>query len=138
LTWLVIDSCVYIDLWERGKNVSALTELGRNYIVRHSGVVLSELRRGARTRAAIELVAALRAGATDVWLPTEENWWSVGCLIQRVGDLRNWDARKRRDFQNDALIALTAKHHGASVLTQSQSDFEILETEIGLSVIYLD
>ena len=28
-----------------------------------------------------------------------------------AGDAHDWDRNKRRDFQNDALIALTAKGH---------------------------
>jgi predicted nucleic acid-binding protein len=42
---------------------------------------------------------------------------------------------KRREFQNDVLIALTALRHGASVVTANQEDFELLARAIKLKVI---
>jgi len=46
----ILDTNVYIDHWERGLYHEALANLRRAYIIRHSAVVLSELRRGARER----------------------------------------------------------------------------------------
>jgi hypothetical protein len=43
---------------------------------------------------------------------------------------------KRRDFQNDALIALTARRHGATVVTANSSDFELLPSELRIAVSY--
>ena len=59
IPWAVIDSSVYIDHWEHGLHDDALHRLRRAFIIRHSSVVLSELRRGARTRKAERLVARL-------------------------------------------------------------------------------
>ena len=44
----ILDASVYIDHWERGLYQDTLESLRRAYIIRHSAVVLSELRRGAR------------------------------------------------------------------------------------------
>jgi len=44
---------------------------------------------------------------------------------------------KRREFQNDALIALTARHHGATVVTRNRGDFEFLARKVALAVIVL-
>jgi predicted nucleic acid-binding protein len=137
MNWLILDTSVYIDLWERAKNTSALTELGRRYIVRHCSIVLSELRRGARSAEAIQATEDLRDGATEVWSPSPEHWWLAGQLIQRLGDQLHWDIRRRRDFQNDALIAFTAKHFGATVATSNRRDFELLSQETGVPVAYL-
>jgi len=52
-----LDTSVYIDHWERGSYT--LEYLKRAEIIRHSAVVLSELRRGARGRDAERLVANL-------------------------------------------------------------------------------
>lgn len=105
------------------------------YIIRHSAVVLSELRRGARTRDAQRLVDALYRLARIRWEPTVEDWWEAGRVIRKVGDAQSWDKNKRRDFQNDALIALTARRHGATVVTANRADFELLSGEVGVSVL---
>src|SRR5437867_2520880 len=33
-------------------------------------------------------------------------------MSQRIGDAQKWDRRKRQEFQNDALIAFSARRHG--------------------------
>jgi hypothetical protein len=68
--WAIIDSSVYIGHWERGDHQRALDDVRRAFIVRHSAVVLSELRRGARTREAGRLVEALFRLARVQWEPT--------------------------------------------------------------------
>jgi len=64
------------------------------------------------------------------WAPTATDWWQAGQLIRAIGDARGWDPSKRRDFQNDALIALTARRHGATVVTANPRDFELLAEEL--------
>jgi predicted nucleic acid-binding protein len=41
----------------------------------------------------------------------------------------------RREFQNDALIALTARRHGATVVTDNRVDFEVLAERIGIEIL---
>ena len=57
--------------------------------------------------------------------------------IRTVGDAQGWDTNKRRDFQNEALIALTARRHGATVVTANRMDFELLSKELGVSTLPL-
>jgi predicted nucleic acid-binding protein len=131
----ILDTNVYIDHWERGQYQQTLENLRRAYIIRHSAVVLSELRRGARDREAQRLVAALFELATVRWEPSVADWWEAGRLVRSIGDKRDWDINKRRDFQNDALIALTARRHGATVVTANYADFELLRSELRISVL---
>jgi predicted nucleic acid-binding protein len=63
----ILDTSVYIDHWERGLYQDTLENLRRAYIIRHSAVVLSELRRGARGRDAQLLVNSLFELATVRW-----------------------------------------------------------------------
>jgi predicted nucleic acid-binding protein len=135
--WAILDTTVYIDHWERGLYEERLAALRKAYVIRHSAVVLSELRRGARTRAAQRLVEALHRLAAVRWEPTVEDWWEAGRLIRTIGDAQGWNTNKRRDFQNDALIALTARRHGATLVTANRSDFELLSNEVGVSVLPL-
>ena len=131
----ILDTSIYIDHWERGLYQETLENLRRAYIIRHSAVVLSELRRGARGREAERLVANLYDLATIRWEPSVGDWWGAGGLIRTIGDRENWDINKRRDFQNDALIALTARRHGATIVTANSSDFELLRSKLGISVL---
>jgi predicted nucleic acid-binding protein len=137
LRWAILDTTIYIGHWERGLYEEALATIRKAYVIRHSAVVLSELRRGARTREAQRLVEALYRLAAVRWEPAVEDWWEAGRLIRKVGDAQAWDRNKRRDFQNDALIALTARRHGATVVTANRTDFELLSKEVGVSVLPL-
>ncbi len=134
MRWAILDTTIFIGHWERGLYEEALAAVRKAYVIRHSAVVLSELRRGARTRDAQRLVDALHRLARIQWEPTAEDWWEVGRVIRKVGDAQSWDRNKRRDFQNDALIALTARRHGATVVTANRADFELLSGEVGVSV----
>jgi predicted nucleic acid-binding protein len=135
--WAIIDSSVYIDHWERGAHRQALDEVRRAFIVRHSAVVLSELRRGVRTREAERLVESLFRLARVPWEPLAADWWQAGRLVRVIGDARGWDRGKRRDFQNDVLIGLTALRHGATVVTANRGDFEALAGAIPLSLFFV-
>ena len=133
--WAVIDTSVYIGHWERGLYEDTLAEVSKAFVIRHSAVVLSELRRGARTREAERIVSRLHDLAHSVWEPTPKDWWEAGQIIRTVGDAHDWERSKRRDFQNDALIALTARGHGATVVTANRGDFEILGKRLGVPVL---
>ncbi|MBI4587663.1 MAG: PIN domain-containing protein [Candidatus Rokubacteria bacterium] len=135
MPWAILDTGVYIGHWERGLYEDTMAATRRAFVVRHAAVVLSELRRGARTRDAQRLVDQLCRLATTQWEPTAADWWEAGRLIRQIGDARGWDRNKRRDFQNDALIALTARRHGATIVTADRADFDLLAKEIRVSVI---
>lgn len=131
----ILDTNIYIGHWERGLHQEFLETLRRAYIIRHSAVVLSELRRGARTRDAERLVMMLYRLARICWEPTRSDWWEAGRLVRKIGDQARWETSKRRDFQNDALIALTARRHGATVVTADRGDFDLLAHELPISVL---
>lgn len=134
MRWAVLDTNVYIGHWERGLYGNELAAIRQGYIIRHSSVVLSELRRGARTKAAQRLVQSLHRLAVVQWDPTAEDWWEAASLIRKIGDAKGWDVVKRREFQNDALIALTARRHGAIVASANHADFALLAGETGIVV----
>lgn len=131
----ILDTNVYVGHWEQGLYEEQLEAVRRAFIVRHSAVVLSELRRGARTRQAELRVLSLYRLARICWEPTAADWWEAGKLVRKIGDAQGWDRPKRRDFQNDALIALTARRHGATVVTANLSDFALLTRELRSRVL---
>ncbi len=134
MAWAILDTSVYIDSWTAPDGLD-LDSVRRGFVIRHSSVVLSELRRGARTAAARALVDELRKLARAEWEPSSEDWWKCGALVRDIGDAHDWDVRKRREFQNDALIALTARRHGAVVVTTNRADFELLAVAIGVRLL---
>lgn len=135
MAWAILDTSVYIDHWEQGLHAETLSAVRRAFIVRHSSVVLAELRRGAHTQKAQQLVRSLRRLARVHWEPTAKDWWEAGQVIRKIGNARTWDRHKRQEFQNDALIALTARRHGATVVTTNREDFHALARELRISVL---
>jgi predicted nucleic acid-binding protein len=133
--WAILDTNVYIGHWEQGLYDETVEGVRRVYIVRHSTVVLSELRRGARTPEAERLVTALYRLARVCWEPTAADWWEAGRLVRKIGDAEGWDRHKRREFQNDTLIALTARRRGATVVTANLSDFDVLVRELRIHLL---
>ena len=131
----ILDTNVYIGHWEQGLYKAQLEVVRRTFVIRHSAVVLSELRRGARTREAEQRALSLHRLARICWEPTATDWWEADSLVRKIGDVQGWDRHKRRDFQNDALIALTARRHGATVITANLSDFELLAHELKSRVL---
>jgi predicted nucleic acid-binding protein len=81
------------------------------------------------------MVTALYRLARVCWAPTAADWWEAGRLIRKIGDAAGWDRHKRRDFQNDALIALTARRHGATVVTANLSHFDLLAHELRVPML---
>jgi predicted nucleic acid-binding protein len=131
----ILDTSAYIGHWERGLYEETLESVRQVYIVRQSAVVLSELRRGARTREAEQLVTALFRLSRICWEPTATDWWEAGRLVRQLGDEQSWEHHKRREFQNDALIALTARRYGATVVTANLSDFALLARVLQIHVL---
>ena len=134
MAWAILDSNIYIGHWEHGWYQEELSNIRSAFVVRYSAIVLSELCRGARSPAARQVVATLHRIAKVRWSPTEEDWWEAGRLIQKIGNACHWESHKRQEFQNDALIALTARRYGATVVTANRTDFALLEQEVGISV----
>ena len=135
MAWAILDTSVYLDHWERGLHEEALADVRRAFIVRHSSVVLSELRMGAHTAKAQRVVTALHRLARVHWEPAAEDWWEAGAVVRAIGNTRTWDRHKRQEFQNDALIGLTARRHGATVVTANREDFQLLARELRISIL---
>jgi predicted nucleic acid-binding protein len=126
---------VYVNHWEGVLDENALARIREKFVVRQSSVVLSELRRGARTAKARRLVEALKRVTKTEWTPVASDWWRAGMLIREVGDAQHWELRKRQEFQNDTLIALSAARFGAAVITANRADFEFLAKALQFPLI---
>jgi len=130
----IIDTSVYVNHWEGVLDDQVLAWVRTKFVVRQSSVVLSELRRGGTSQSR-RLVEELRRLTKIQWTPATADWWKAGVIIQKIGDAENWDRRKRQEFQNDTLIALSARRYGAAIITANRIDFELLAKEFRVRIL---
>ncbi|MGA7521178.1 MAG: type II toxin-antitoxin system VapC family toxin [Acidobacteriaceae bacterium] len=95
-------------------------------LVRSSSVVLAELWRGVSSRKERDFLLELERNH-PVLTPTENIWLESGRLLARIRAERGTDAAKLRTLHFDVLIALTARAHGARLITSNRADFQIIQ-----------
>jgi predicted nucleic acid-binding protein len=120
---VIFDTSIFIDDLRTGRHqrrIQALTGL-----IRNSSVVLAELWRGAARRAERDFLLALERNH-PILNPTEKNWLESGQVLGKIRADRGLTPDKLRDLHFDVLIGLTARSHGALLITSNQSDFEII------------
>jgi predicted nucleic acid-binding protein len=93
--------------------------------IRNSSVVLAELWRGTTLAAERKFVQALTA-SRPVLTPTEKNWLESGQTLAAIRADNGFGPAKLRDLHFDLLIALTARTHGATLITSNRADFELI------------
>ncbi len=120
---VIFDTSVFIDHLRTGchqQRIESLTGL-----IRTSSVVLAELWRGATDPAEQEFLRALERNHR-ILTPTENNWLESGRLLGKIYVDHGFTADKLRDLHFDLLIALTARSHGAFLITSDRADFEMI------------
>jgi predicted nucleic acid-binding protein len=94
-------------------------------LVRTSSVVLAELWRGASKPAERNFLRNLEKDH-PVLIPTKQNWLDSGELLGQVRLDQGFEPGKLGDLHFDVLIALTARSHGARLITSDRADFELI------------
>ena len=120
---VIFDSSVLIDDLRTGCHSERILDL--DDLVRTSAVVLSELGRGATTLAEQVFLRRLER-QYPVLTPTEKHWIDSGQILARIHKDKGFEAQKLRELQFDVLIALTARAHGARLITSNRDDFELI------------
>lgn len=120
---VVFDTSVFIDNLRTGRHQRRIESV--EGLVRTSSVVLSELWRGAVKKAEREFLHALQRNH-PILTPTENNWLESGQILGKIYDDRGFGPDKLRDLHFDVLIALTARSHGARLITSNRADFELI------------
>jgi predicted nucleic acid-binding protein len=128
----IVDTSVYVELLRHGRFHDALLALP--LLVRNSAVVLSELRRGATRPHERRFIDELEANH-QVFSPGQAEWRRSGQLLERLRASRGYDAGGLRDLHFDALIALTARAVGATVVTCNRADFELLREHLKFDLL---
>jgi predicted nucleic acid-binding protein len=96
-------------------------------IVRSSSVVLAELWRGARSAVDRRVIQSLESNH-PILSPTTSNWLESGQILGKIRKDRGFEPGKLRDLHFDVLIALTARAHGARLITSNRADFELIRS----------
>jgi len=121
---LIFDTSVLIDELRTGRHQLKIQSI--TGLLRTSSVVLAELWRGASSPAERRFVRALE-GNHPVLTPTKKNWIESGQVLAKVRANTGFTAEKLRDLHFDVLIALTARSHGARVITSNSTDFTLIQ-----------
>jgi predicted nucleic acid-binding protein len=120
---IIFDTSIFIDDLRTGRHqqrIQAITGL-----IRTSSVVLAELWRGATGPAERKFLCTLARNHL-VLTPTEGNWLESGQILSKIHADRSYPPAKLRDLHFDMLIALTARSHGACLITSNRADFELI------------
>ena len=118
---IILDTSVLVDDLRTGRHRQRIG--GLSGLVRNSAIVLADLWRGATTPADREFLRALGKNY-PVLTPTEGNWLESGQILAKMRADRGYPPDKLRDLHFDVLIALTARSHGARLITSNRADFE--------------
>jgi len=129
----LLDTSVYIENFRTGRFTEEL--LHSPWVIRCSAVVLHELRRGARTALELRFAADL-ARKFRIITPTERHWLRSAEILSRIGGRKGYGQHKLREMVFDALIALSAREIGATLITLNREDFEEISRHVPLNVLY--
>ena len=121
----IFDTSIFIDHLRTGRHQQRID--GLSGIIRLSSVVLAELWRRATEPAERDFLRALEKNHT-ILTPTENNWLESGRLLADISVDRGFTPPKLRDLHFDVLIALTARSHGARLITSNRADFELISS----------
>jgi|SRR5271155_5757062 len=131
--FVIFDTSVLVDEVRTGRHRESIASVGG--LVRTSSVVLAELMRGVIGPEEHKFLRSL-ARHYPILTPTQKNWLDSGEILADIRADRGFDPHKLRDLHFDVLIALTARSHGARLITANRTDFELINRyrEIKLEV----
>ena len=122
--FIIFDTAVFIDHLRTARHADRI--LSVSGLVRNSSVVLSELYRGATKGEELAFIKSLTKNHPIV-TPTEKNWVESGEILGAIFRDKGFGPEKLRDLHFDVLIALSARHVGATVITSNRADFELIK-----------
>ena len=120
---VLFDTSVFIDHLRTGQHQERFESVSG--LIRTSSVVLAELWRGATQPAEKAFLKELGKNH-PILTPTEKNWLESGQILAKIRADTGCSPEKLRDLHFDVLIALTARTHGARLITTNRADFELI------------
>jgi predicted nucleic acid-binding protein len=122
---LIFDSSVLVDQFRTACHSQRFDSL--DGLVRTSVVVLAELWRGTTNETERAFLREFER-QYPVLTPTEKNWLESGEILGKMQRDMGFEPHKLRDLHFDVLIALTARAHGAKLITSNRTDFELIRS----------
>lgn len=122
--FVIFDTSVLVDEVRTGRHRKRIAAV--DGLVRTSSVVLAELWRGAVGPAEHKFLRSM-ARNHPILTPTQKNWLESGEILAEIRADRGFEAPKLRSLHFDVLIALTARSHGARLITTNRTDFELID-----------
>lgn len=120
---VIFDTSIFIEHLRTNRHPARIAAVSG--LIRTSSVVLAELWRGATQRAERAFLRALGKNH-PILTPTERMWLESGELLGKIRRDRGLSPDQLRGLHFDVLIALTARAHGARLITSNRSDFELI------------
>ena len=121
---LIFDTSIFVDDLRTGCHQHRMGAV--QGVFRLSAVVMAELWRGVRSSAEREFLLKLEQNH-PMLTPTGKNWRESGRILQAIGRSQHFDPARLRNLHFDVLIALTARAHGARLITSNRTDFELIQ-----------
>jgi predicted nucleic acid-binding protein len=121
----ILDTSILVGYLRTGEHQNRMDSLAG--IIRISAVVLAELWRGTSKPAERVYLRTLEKNH-PVIAPSKQNWLDSGELLSQMRQDRGFTPEKLRNLHFDVLIALTARSHGARLITSDRSDFELIRS----------
>ena len=129
----VLDTSIYVEIFRTGR--FTLDLLRSPWIIRCSSVVLHELRRGARTTVELRFVNEL-ARKVRIITPLERHWLESAEILSIIGRKKGFGPNKLNALALDALIALSVRDIGATLITCDRKDFEEIRRHKQFKVVF--
>ena len=120
---VIFDTSIFVDHLRTGRYQERIESV--TGLIRTSAVVLAELWRGATKPAEKAFLKELEKNH-PVLSPTEGSWLESGQVLGKMRAEKSFSPEKLRDLHFDVLIALTARSHGARLITSNPADFELI------------
>jgi predicted nucleic acid-binding protein len=122
---VILDTSILVDDMRTRRYSRRIANL--DGLIRNSAVVMAELWRGVVKPAEREFLRALGRNH-PVLTPTENDWMESGEILAKIRADFDFAAHTLRDLHFDVLIALTARSHGARLITSNRADFEMINS----------
>ena len=129
----VLDTSIYVEIFRTGR--FTLDLLRSPWIIRCSSVVLHELRGAARTTLERRFVNEL-ARKVRIITPLERHWLESAEILSIIGRKKGFGPNKLNALALDALIALSVRDIGATLITCNRKDFEEIRKHKQFKVVY--
>jgi len=122
---ILFDTSIVVDQIRSNRHLDRMLNI--DGVFRNSSVVLAELWRGVNSSIDRKVVEALERNHPTL-TPTTKNWMDSGRMLGKMRDDKGFEPHKLRHLHFDVLIALTARAHGARLITSNRDDFELIQS----------